>query len=109
MNRNVDFEVNILWLDDQKKFPYLRECSVTCSQKQGWRKSWACNRRYIAIAELSPEAKTIQRIIRRRGWYFDKNDQYPAGDCPCEAVIPESISAGQESVYGRRDAPVVSG
>lgn len=103
MTRNLEHEVGILWLEDPKPFPYLREFCATCTAKKGWRKKWGAGRRIVAVAELSAEAKTIQRRLDRRAWYFDpRKDPYPGSDRPSEAVIPESITAGKESAHGRR-------
>jgi len=103
MTRNIEHEVGILWLENPEPFPYLREFHPTCTAKKGWRKKWAAGRHVVAVAELSSEAKTIQRRLSRRAWYFDaKKDPYPGADRPSEAVIPDTIAAGKESVHGRR-------
>lgn len=103
MSRNVDLEINILWLEDGSKYPYLREFGLTCTAKRGWRKKWACGNHVVAIAELSDEARTVQRRLYRRAWHVREDaDPYPNGDKPSEAVIPESIRAGAESTYGRK-------
>jgi hypothetical protein len=102
MSRNIEHEVGILWLEEPKLFPYLREFHPSCTAKKGWRKKWGAGRRVVAVAELSAEAKTTHRRLARRAWYFDEKDPYPGRDKPSEAVIPESITAGKESVYGRR-------
>lgn len=101
MSRNLQFETNIVWREDPSQFPYVREFHPTCTAKQKWAEKWSCGRRVVAYAELSDKARTIQRRITRRAWYFDESDPYPGVDKPCEAVIPSSIKAGQESLYGR--------
>lgn len=103
MSRNVDLETNILWLEDGTKHPYVREFGLTCTAKRGWRKTWACGFHVVAIAELSGEARTVQRRLYRRAWFVkDDVDPYQGKDKPSEAVIPESIAAGLESTYGRK-------
>ena len=101
MSRNLEFETNIIWLEDKAQFPYVREFHPSCSAKTGWAKKWGCGRRVVAYAELSRDVRTVQRLVTRRAWYFDENDPYPRNDKPCEGVVPASITAGKESQYGR--------
>jgi hypothetical protein len=78
-----------------------------CTAKKGWRKKWGNGRQIVAIAELSPEAKTIQRRLYRRAWYFNpEKDPYPGTGRPSEAVIPESIVAGKQTEKRRRRGDV---
>jgi hypothetical protein len=101
MSRNLEFETNIIWLEDKAQFPYVREFHPSCSAKKGWAKKWGCGRRVVAYAELSNEVRTIQRRVTRRAWYFADHDPYPGNDKPSEGVIPSSITAGKESKHGR--------
>lgn len=101
MSRNLEFETNIIWVADKNQFPYVREFTPSCSRKKRWPKKWGGGHRVVAYAELSDDARTVQGLVTRRAWYVDDHDPYPGKDKPTEAVIPASITAGKESVYGR--------
>lgn len=102
MEYDLEYETGIHFIEDPKQFPYLRESHVMCTARKGWKKTWGSGYRVVAIAELSEKVKTVQRRLPRRYWYFDDGDPYPGSDAPSEAVIPESISVGKPSVYGRK-------
>ncbi len=97
MDYDLEHEIGIHFIDDPKQFPYLRESHVMCTARKGWKKSWGTQYRVIAIAELSKDAKTTQRRLLRRCWYFDESDRPLENNTPCEAVIPASITASKPS------------
>ena len=100
MDNNLTYEEEIVWLKPEAKaLPYVREgVSIGSRRKKlnplKYRKTIVA---YAALKESTPSEFGRPGRFRRRIWYLAKHDPYPNGDCPREAVLPFSITAGKES------------
>jgi hypothetical protein len=102
---HLDQEVKITWLDDPRKFPYLREKFELHALRARfpmtrWKKSRT--HKLMGYSEISVLAKAIHGRFYRRLWWVKliPPDRYSEG-CPGEAVIPSSVSVGKSSKRGR--------
>jgi hypothetical protein len=90
-------EENILWLADRGKFKWLREDRVWTESNLGFEIPKTTRpSRVVAIAELKANARSRDMFGRccRRYWWAEPLDETV---CPADAVLTESIVAGQPS------------
>ena len=108
----IQNEDGIVWVHDPLKFRYLRESNRFTTQ----RRRFPVKRKDVLIVGYATHHKKGhgRTVYNRRFWYLKKWDRdlepdgpyavknFRYGPMPCEAVIPESIEAGKDSVdyYG---------
>jgi hypothetical protein len=100
-------EARIVWLEDEKRFPYLREdVTETPLRVRSLERCFCKDGRLVGYAELDADAKSENGFFSRRYWWVADRDMdgahFGRADyVPCEGVIPSSIATGKASKRGR--------
>jgi hypothetical protein len=94
---DITYETDIVFLDDPKKYPYLREITVICGTKRGCPPKPSGQSRIVAYAVLGPDTPSdAPRCFLRRIWTFRDTDPY-GPPYPAEAKDPLRLAAKQQS------------
>ncbi len=94
----------IVWIEDPRKWEYLRESTIFCGKRRGLPPGSGNIWRLVGYEELAPSAKsmsTTSRIFQRRVWWLKNYDRgcpdelegYRKLAMPCEAVLTKDLIA----------------
>lgn len=105
MFESLQFETDIIWLEDPTSLAYVREGIIVTSGRTRRPQWWHPRARLVGYANLSPEirrARGIGTYERRMFWLKEHDrDRDPYGvfarRVPAEAVDPQSIRPGAPS------------
>lgn len=97
---DLRWEKEIVWLEDPRDMPYVREGLSSTGDRSRKPKGYSMVVAFVVLWSETPFGDSLSRSFERRFWRLQPNDFYDGG-WPSEGVKTSSVVVGRKSVPGR--------